>query len=133
MNIPFAYPIGDFPFKHSFGRIANTDYFDAVTTSAVTQVISTDAYETRLTTSGTEDAELISIANGTIIGERKLLILKTLGESADSVTLAHANVVNASGTAATGVTFDAANEFLLIEWNGTKWQAIYTTATITTA
>lgn len=133
MNIPFSYPVSDFPFKHTFAKIKNTNYYDEFTTATANQVVSMDAYETRLTTAGTEGVENISLANGTIIGERKLFILKTLGNASDSVKLAHANVVNAAGIAATGVTFDAINEYCLLEWNGAKWQAIYTTATITTA
>ena len=133
MNIPFAYPIADFPFPYAFKRIDNTDYYDEITTTTVSQAVSTTAYETRMTTGGTEGAENVSIADGTVIGERKLLILTAITDESDTVKLAHANVVNAAGTAATGVTFDAANEYLLLEWNGAKWQAIYTSATIATA
>ena len=132
MNIPFSYPISDFPFRHAFGKISNTVYYDEITTAADSQAVATTSYETKITTGGTAGTENISIADGTIVGERKLITLAVRTDASDVVALAHANVVNASGTAATGVTLDAAGEFILLEWNGSKWQAVYTPATIAT-
>lgn len=104
---------------------------EAVTTGATSKAADTTVYQTVLTTGATAGAEALTIANGTIPGQRKLLTLETLGGVGDSVAVAFANVVNAAGTQATGVVLDAAGEYLLLEWTGAKWKVIYGTATVT--
>lgn len=104
---------------------------ETIDVSATTQVIATSPFHTQMVT--TAAASVVSLANGTYAGQRKLITLKTLGTGGDEVALAPANIHNAAGTQATGVTFDAATEFLLVEWTGVEWQAVYTTATIATA
>lgn len=104
---------------------------ESITVSDTTQEISLSEYETKMTTS--HASSLASLANGAIPGQRKLITLDTLGTAGDELALAATNIHNAAGTQATGVTFDAADEFLLAEWTGSEWQEIYGTATIATA
>lgn len=97
-----------------------------------TKEISLDAYHTEFVTA--HASSVCSLADGNIVGQRKLLTLKTQGNSgSDSVALDSTNIHNAAGTQATGVTFDAVDEFLLVEWTGAEWQEVYGTATIATA
>lgn len=102
-----------------------------ITVNNVTQVISITAFHTSFTT--THASSVASLADGSYPGQRKLITCEALGTGGDTLALAHANIINASGTQATGVVFDAATEFLLVEWTGAKWKAVHTTATISTA
>lgn len=104
---------------------------ETINVSATTQEVSTSPFHTQMVT--TAAASVASLADGTYAGQRKLITLKTLGTGGDEVALDETNIHNASGVQATGVTFDAADEFLLVEWTGVEWQAVYSTATIATA
>ena len=104
---------------------------DTISVSDTTQVIPAFPYHTQAET--THADSVASLADGEYVGQRKLITLITLGEVGDDLTLSPTNIHNASGTQATSVVFDAADEFLLVEWTGVEWQAIYTTATIATA
>jgi len=96
-------------------------------------------YATDIVTGGTAGSEDVTVGDGTVtatnavpvIGQRKLYTLKTRTNGADVLNLDHANLVNAAGTAMTNCDLDAAGEFILLEWNGLKWQEIYSDATIT--
>lgn len=103
---------------------------ETISVSATTQEIGTSPFHTQAET--TAAASVASLANGTYAGQRKLITLATLGTGGDVLTLDETNIHNAAGTQATGVTFDAADEFLLVEWTGTEWQEVHGTATITT-
>ena len=87
-------------------------------------------YKSEVTTGGSAGAETMNVADGTIVGQRKLIELVTLTDPSDNVLLS-GNFVDASASALTSVTLDAADEFHLMEWNGSNWQTIYTTATET--
>lgn len=104
---------------------------EAITVDDTTQEITQDYYNTKMTTA--HASSVASIGDGHTVGQRKLITLETLGTAGDEVALDPDNIHNASGTQATGVTFDAADEFLLLEWTGAEWQEIYGTATIGTA
>lgn len=123
-------------------EIANLDVFQAIvasfnasgediTVSDTTQEIGTTPFHTQATTS--HASSVASLADGDYVGQRKLITLDALGTAGDELALDEANIHNSSGTQATGVTFDAANEFLLVEWTGVEWQEVYGTATIATA
>lgn len=103
---------------------------ESIVVSATTQEISLEAYHTQCETSAA--SSVASLADGAIPGQRKLITLEALGTAGDSLALDATNIHNAAGTQATGVTLDAAAEFLLIEWTGAEWQEVYGTATITT-
>ena len=89
-------------------------------------------YETKLTTGATEGAEDVTVGDGAgvTVGHRKLITLKTRSHGSDVVNLDHANIANQSGVQATNVDLDAAGEFCLFEWNGSKWQIIHANATV---
>lgn len=106
--------------------------FDSKTTGASTVALDLDPYETRITTGDTDGTENVTIGNGStaIVGQRKLVTLETR-VGTDTVSLDHANILNASGTQATNVDLDAAGEFVLLEYVGSnKWQVRAANATI---
>lgn len=104
---------------------------ESITVDDTTQEISLDVYHTQCVTDNA--SSLASLADGTIAGQRKLITLLTQGTGGDEIALDETNIHNASGVQATGVTFDAEDEFLLVEWTGSEWHAVYATATIATA
>lgn len=89
-------------------------------------------YHTEIITGGTDGAENVTLGDGTgaVVGQRKLVTLKTRTSGSDVVNLDHANIANASGVQATNCDLDAAGEFFLFEWNGSKWQIVYGSGTI---
>lgn len=87
-------------------------------------------YKSEVTTGGTAGAETMNVAAGDVVGQRKLIELTTLTNGSDSVLLS-GSFADASGSALTSVTLDAADEFHLMEWNGSAWQTVHTTATET--
>jgi hypothetical protein len=87
---------------------------------------------TTIVTGGTAGTESVTVGDGTgeVVGTRKLIELGTRTDASDVVSLDHANIVNASGTQTTNVDLDAEGEFVLLEWNGSKWQIVYSDATV---
>lgn len=116
--------------KEILSQLPVATSIDEIAVSDTTQEINLEAYHTEMITEAA--ASVASLADGEITGQRKLLTLKTLGTAGDTISLDATNIHNAAGTQATGVTFDAEDEFLLIEWTGAEWQEIYGSATITT-
>jgi hypothetical protein len=114
----------------------NLDSYEEVETSdgAATDVGLT-VYGTQVTTGGSEDNELLDIGDGAgaVIGQRKLVTLVDRTHASDVVVMDHGNIVNAAGAALSAVELDAEDEFILLEWNGAKWQVVYADATLTTA
>jgi hypothetical protein len=108
---------------------------ETLVTAAAARAVSLDSYETVLKTGGTAGAELVTIGDGTgaIIGQRKLIRVGTRTNGSDVPTLDYANIVNASGVQTTVVSLAAVGTFILLAWNGAKWQVIYGNGTITTA
>lgn len=91
--------------------------------------LSLSVYQSIITTGGSEGAEEATIGDGTgvTVGQRKLVTLETLTEATDSVTLDDANFSQGSDTI-TGITLDAAGEFVLAEWRGASWEIIAASA-----
>lgn len=111
------------------------DTYEEVDTGSVAVAANLKVYQTLITTGDTDGNESLTLGNGTgvVIGTRKLIKLQTR-TGTDTVVLDHANIVNAAGAALSAATMDAAGETLVVEWNGTKWQAIWVIGTtLTTA
>lgn len=97
---------------------------ELVTVSATPSACDMTVYATHVTTGGVGRALNVGNGAGAVVGQRKLI--KVVGFTAsDTVVLDHANIVLANGNAAASVVLDAANEFILLEWNGAKWQLRY--------
>lgn len=93
------------------------------------------AYDSQITTGGTQAAETVNFGDGTgmQVGRRKMISLATLTDPADVLTLDAANMVNAAGAALVAATIDAEGGFVMAEWNGAAWQVRYSAnATLTT-
>src|SRR5690606_15845835 len=88
--------------------------------------VSLAVYHTRVTTSGSEGAEDLEVGDGTgaIVGQRKLITYVAEGHDSDVVALDHANIVNAAGNALQAASLDDVDDFVLLEWNGAKWQIV---------
>lgn len=116
----------DFVEKFSFKTIL--DAYETVTMAASPQDVDLDYYETKVVTAGV--GQVLNIGNGTgvKVGHRKLITLQTRTGGSDTVVLDHANMNNAAGSAASSCVLDAANEFILLEWRGSKWQTIVASA-----
>lgn len=110
------------------------DTAETVTTGASPVALDLVSYKATVTTGGTAGGEDLTIGDGTgaVIGQRKLVTLGTRTDASDVVSLDHANIVNASGTQTTNCDLDAAGEYVLLEWNGAKWQIVYTNGTVAT-
>ena len=106
--------------------------FEARESGASAINVDVGVYETKLTTGGTGASEDVNVGNGAgiTVGHRKLITLKTRTNGADVVNLDHANIANDSGVQATNVDLDAEGEFVLLEFNGSKWQIVYASATV---
>lgn len=106
------------------------DSEDTATTGASPIDLTLAAAKTVITTGGTAGTENINaLPSGGFVGERKTLELGTLTDPSDSVSVAVTNQVLADGTTGTtSMTLDAENEFALLEWNGAKWQQVYSAA-----
>lgn len=105
---------------------------EAVASGAVALTLDPSVYGAEITTGGTAGSEDVNLGDGTgaVVGQRKLITLSVRTNASDVVNLDHANMVNAAGTTATNVDLDAAGEFVLLEWNGAKWQVVYTNGTV---
>lgn len=114
--------------------ITNTTKREELTTGAATTVLNPGIYESYITTGGTVGDEDITIGDGTgiVVGQRKLITLAVLS-AVDVLVMDFANIVALDGVALQLVELDAAGEFILLEWNGVKWQAIWADATLTDA
>jgi len=90
-------------------------------------------YETKITSGGTAGSEDLNVGDGTgaIIGQRHLFTFETRTNGSDVINFDHANMDD--GLTITDVSMDAADEFILLEWNGLKWQIIYSAAGVVTS
>jgi hypothetical protein len=104
---------------------------EQVTTGAVDQVVDVGVYQTKVTTGGTQGVENLAVGDGTgvVIGTRKLIVLENLSDPSDVLTLDAANIVIEEiaahalvDTDLSDVTMDAEGAFLMLEWNGAKWE-----------
>lgn len=95
-------------------------------------------YQTKITTGGTAGSEDVTLGDGTgtvtpIVGQQHLITLETRTNASDVVNLDHANMVDSAGTDLTNMDLDAAGEFVLVRWTGTKWKVLETNGTLATA
>lgn len=109
---------------------------DLESNDATPTEVDTGIYQAKITTSGSEGAEEVTIGDGTgvTVGTRKLITLDTLGDPADSVVLDHANMVggNHGADALASAVLDAEGEFILLEFNGVKWRVLYAATGVVT-
>lgn len=119
------------PFQRSVER-AGLMVENITTNDTDTLPVDVEVYETKIQTAGSESAEMISIPDGTVVGQRKLITVTAIGAAGTAVGVAFTNIVNASAVQLTGCSMDADDEFLLLEWNGSKWQVVYSAATLAT-
>lgn len=98
--------------------------YEQVTTGATATTADMTVYATRIKTNGA--ARVLNVGNGAgaVVGQRKLIQIVDF-TATHTVVLDHANMVLANGNAAAACVLDAANEFILLEWNGAKWQTRY--------
>lgn len=129
----FPYALANF-FSTLIGAPNLLNESEAVTSGASPVALDITVYQSLITTGDTDGTEAVTIGDGTgaVIGQRKLVYLVTR-TGTDTVSLDHANIVNASGTQTTNCDLDAADEYVLLEWNGAKWQIVYTNGTVATA
>ena len=116
---------------------------DALVTGAAAVPLTLKALSTDITSGGTAGNEDFTIPNGTYVGERKHIKLKVRTNGAD-VVRAQAGAEGLGKLTARGMigetpvvsvtvfSFAAAGEEAMIEWNGTDWNILYSTGTVTT-
>ena len=105
--------------------------FDTATMTAVATALDISVYQTKVTTGGVGRSLTIGNGAGAFVGQRKLVTIVGFTAS-DTVIMDHANMLTAAGGAAAGCVLDALNEFVLLEWTGLKWKAIYSAAGVVT-
>lgn len=125
-----------FDYDGSRDVITATPRVDAAVSGSETVALSLFAYHTAITTGGTDGNENVTIPNGVIAGQRKLVSLGTR-TGTDTVVIAVTNIdrgLHAGETPATitALNLDAAGEYALLEWSGLKWNILYSNGTITT-
>lgn len=112
------------------GAIKQVAGFEEITVNATTQAIDVSVYQTKATTAAA--ASVATLPAGTFPGQRKVITLAELGTGGDTLVVTPGAGVTwkvVAGTALTSLTFDAAGEYALIEWNGAAWKNVVTTAT----
>lgn len=105
---------------------------EIVTNDTTAEAVDLDVYLSEIVSSGSEGGEDLTVPNGSIIGERKLIIFKTRAHASDQIDIAIANITT-GGVATTAVALDAEGEFVLLEWHGSAWEIVASDATVTTA
>lgn len=111
----------------------NVEEFEEVTSNGDDATsLSVGQYGVYVTSGGSEGAEDITIASADFVGQRKLVVFAVQTHASDVLALNHSGIVGADGAALDALTIDDEGGFVLIEWNGLKWQVIYSgDATIT--
>lgn len=99
----------------------NVTKSETVTTAASAKAVDLEVYQTKVITGHATGA--LTIANGTIVGQRKLITLLTIGTENDVVNFTEASFSQGADTIDT-IVLDAEGEFLLVEWQGAKWEVI---------
>lgn len=103
---------------------------EEISVSDTTQEIDVSIYQTKATTAAA--ASVATLPAGLFPGQRKVITLAALGTGGDALTVTPGAGVTwkvVAGTALASLTFDAADEYALIEWDGAQWQNVATTAT----
>lgn len=105
---------------------------ETVTTGASPVAANLEYQESSITTGGTAGSEDFNIGDGTgvKVGTKHLITLAVRTDGSDVVNIDHANWVDFdNSTGLTNLDLDAAGEYVLGEWNGTKWRLLYTNGT----
>lgn len=104
---------------------------EEITVSDTTQAIDVSIYHTKATTAAA--ASVATLPNGLFPGQMKVITLAALGTGGDELAVTPGAGVTAKqsdgSTALASLTFDAADEYALIKWDGAQWIVDTTTAT----
>jgi hypothetical protein len=93
------------------------------TNDSAAVAVNLEVYKTEVVSSGSEGGEDLEIGDAGIIGQRKLIVFKTRTHASDKIVLDHANFSQGSDTIG-AIELDAANEFILAEFRGVKWEIL---------
>lgn len=108
---------------------------ESISSGASATNLTHSAYHAKVTSSGAGTAQTVNIGNGTgiVVGHRKLVTLVTRTHASDSIVMDHANIAAVDEVFPTAsVVMDAAGEFILLEWQGTKWKTIKASSGVVT-
>lgn len=88
-----------------------------------------------ITTDNSGVARVVNIGStADFIGQRKLVRLVTRADASDSFTMDAANIAQIGGSgpprSISSITFNAAGQQALFEWNGSRWLILHTTAVV---
>jgi hypothetical protein len=116
------------------GRIQtqNKAATQAATTSAVAVTLTLAAvYRHDITSDASGVARVVNIgSSGTFVGQRKLVRFVNKAGGSDSFTMVAVYGNNGPPRTITSITFNAANQQALFEWNGSKWIILSTNAVV---
>ena len=77
-------------------------------------------------------SSVATLEDGLFLGQRLSVKCESLGTGGDTLTLTSATgIEDAGGSALTSIDFDAADEFVILDWIGDAWRVVYATATET--
>jgi hypothetical protein len=115
-----------------FGRgRRNARTVQASTTSASAVSLGAAFTHHDITTDASGLARIVNIGvTGQFIGQRKIVRLATRAGGSDTFTMDAASLVRSTGAAVTSLTFNALGQVAYLEWNGTKWTLLSTTAVL---
>ncbi len=124
-----------FDYDGSRDILTATPKADALVSGASPVAMTLAAYHTVITTGDTDGNESVTIPDGVIAGQRKLVSLGTR-TGTDVVVIAVTNIdqgLHSGETPATitALNLDAEGEYALLEWSGAKWNVLYSNGTIT--
>ena len=113
------------------------DWLDGTVGVQTSHTVSTTAgfkhYETAFTTDGTgTQAVAMPASPGVQVGKRKLFTLASKGANGDTVVFA-AGSFSKAALAVSAVVLSAVNDFLLVEYRGSKWEVIAASNGVVTA
>lgn len=98
---------------------------EAVATSGTPLAATHTHYKTTITSGGTAGNENynLGVATAQKQGQRRLIYFGTRTDGSDVIVIDHANISH-TGFTVTGVTLDAADEWILLEAQGATWEII---------
>jgi hypothetical protein len=122
----------------SWGAVGFEQTAADVTSGAAPVALTAGIYRHNVTTGGTQAGEEVSLPDGQYAGQRMLVYLETLTDPADNVDitltkLAAQSIVGDAAEDATiaAMSLDAADDYVLLEWTGLKWNILYSNGTVT--
>lgn len=108
--------------------------------SGSASLLDVEAFESRVTSSGTQGNESVQIPSGSHVGQRHLVTFVTEGDASDVVVVSGAvgttvqsqGAVGETPSSITNIALDTPGEFVLLEYQGANtWNVLYTTGAIT--